>query len=115
MTELIRPCLYEAYHDIVVVESGQKGSGNDRLSDIVGPVCETSDFLAVNRLLPDLQQGALLAIQSCGAYGSSMGSTYNTRPRPPEILIEENSRFRMIRRREQIEEIWQNELNVPPG
>lgn len=111
MTELIRPCLYDAFHHVSVVHSAVPTPEVDGLTDVVGPVCETSDFLALNRQLPLLEGGALLAIHSCGAYGASMGSSYNTRPRPPEVLVSKDSSYRLIRRRETVSEIWQAEMS----
>ena len=108
MTELIRPCLYEAFHDLSIIDS-ESSEGPLVKTDIVGPVCETSDFLVQNRLLPDLSEGDLLAVHSCGAYAASMGSNYNTRPRPPEVLVSDRSHYKLIRRRENIVDIWRNE------
>lgn len=109
MTELIRPCLYEAHHEVSVLNSQAKESKTLSLTDIVGPVCESSDFLAKDRQLPELIEGDVLVVHSCGAYGASMGSTYNTRPRPPEVVTEGNT-FQLVRRREKTHEIWQTEM-----
>ena len=100
MTELIRPTLYEAYHPIQPVE--QALSQASEIVDVVGPVCETGDFLATDRALPPLQPGALIAVAMAGAYGAVMGSTYNTRPLPPEILVSGDT-WSVIRERQSLE------------
>ncbi len=97
MTDLIRPALYGAEHPIVPVRS-RTGARTVQV-DIAGPVCESSDVLARNKSLPDLEPGDLLAILQTGAYGFVMSSNYNSRPRPAEVLVK-GSRFRQIRRRE---------------
>jgi diaminopimelate decarboxylase len=97
MNDLIRPALYAAYHEIVPVV---KRDGTSRAEvDIVGPVCETGDFLARDRQTPMLSEGELLAVLDAGAYGMSLASNYNTRGRPAEVLVE-GSKTRLIRRRE---------------
>jgi diaminopimelate decarboxylase len=105
MTELVRPSRYEAYHHIVEV---MRCPGELVPSDVVGPVCETGDFLALDRPLPPVQPGDLLAVLGAGAYGSVMGSTYNGRPRPPEVLVAGNT-FRIVRRRETLEDLYSGE------
>jgi len=95
MNDLMRPALYEAYHDIVAVN--QKESAPQRY-DIVGPICETGDFIGFARDL-SIGEGDLLAILSAGAYGMSMASNYNSRPRAAEILIDKNE-IHVIRERE---------------
>ena len=99
MNDLIRPSLYSAHHDIVPVNrtNGQKKAAYD----IVGPICETGDFFARDRELPSTEEGELLAILDAGAYGMSITSNYNTRSRPPEVLVE-GRKARLIRRRETI-------------
>ena len=101
MTELMRPTLYGAYHDIQTVITN--GNVQD-VWDVVGPVCETGDFLGSERSLPELQKGDLLAIFTCGAYGASLGSSYNTRLSAPEVLID-NEKFEIIRARPQYDDI----------
>jgi len=96
MTELIRPALYEAYHHIEAVNHGEN---TDQLADIVGPVCESADVLGTDRMLPILERGDRLIVFNAGAYGMSMASNYNSRPRPAEVLIE-GATPRLIRRRE---------------
>ena len=96
MNDLARPSLYEAYHEILpVIET------NTRLhpADIVGPICETGDFLARERPMPDLNQGSLLAVMSAGAYGFTMSSNYNSRPRVSEVMVKDDH-FKVIRKRE---------------
>jgi diaminopimelate decarboxylase len=86
MNDLIRPALYDAFHDIVAIS--QPAPGSARLPyDVVGPVCETSDLFATARPLPDLKSGDLVAILSAGAYGAVMAGDYNARPRIPEVLV----------------------------
>ena len=101
MNDLIRPSIYDAYHHIVPVED--KGEGYT-IADVVGPICETGDFLAKDRRLKEVRRGDLLAVLSAGAYGFSMSSHYNGRPRPAEVLVEGDS-YRVIRRRETYEYI----------
>jgi diaminopimelate decarboxylase len=95
---LLRPALYDAYHRIIPLS---KYSATDPhfITDVVGPICESSDVLAHDRTLPPLAPGDRLAILDTGAYGFSMTSNYNSQPRPAEVLVE-NESFRMIRRRE---------------
>ena len=97
MNDLIRPALYQAHHEIVPV-TPRKGA-RKITADIVGPVCETGDFFARDRELPAVQPGDLLAILDAGAYGMSLASNYNSRPRPAEVLVH-GKRVRLIRRRE---------------
>jgi diaminopimelate decarboxylase len=96
MTELIRPCLYRAFHEIVPVRPRR---GRRKRMDIVGPVCETADFLGLDRRLPPLRSGDLLAVLAAGAYGAAMSSRYNGRPRAAEVLVD-GRRATVIRRRE---------------
>jgi diaminopimelate decarboxylase len=107
MNDLIRPALYEAYHQIVPVKAR---SGVTQVYDIVGPVCESSDFLGQDRALA-LEAGDLLAVLSAGAYGMTMSSNYNTRPRVAEVLVE-NGKARLIRRRESLNEMLANEREL---
>ena len=96
MTELIRPALYDAYHHIVPVKDSQPSS---LPADVVGPVCETGDTLGADRELAEVARGDRLLIMNAGAYGMSMASNYNSRPRPPEVLVE-GKYYHEIRRRE---------------
>lgn len=105
MNDLIRPALYDAELGILPVQEG--GNGHDAVYDIVGPVCESADFLGLNRRLA-VSEGDLLAIMSAGAYSFSMSSNYNSRPRPVEILVEEGA-ARVIRERESLESLMLGE------
>jgi diaminopimelate decarboxylase len=96
MNDLLRPALYGAYHEIVPVVKPRR---RQRTYDVVGPVCETGDFLALDRRLPELHAGELVAILDAGAYGMAQSSNYNTRPRPAEVLVQGKS-ARIIRKRE---------------
>ncbi len=107
MNDLLRPALYEAHHRIEpVVLEPERGS---RRVDVVGPVCETGDFLALERELPDVLPGELLAVRDAGAYGFSMASNYNLRARPAEVLAE-TGELRLVRRRETFEDLVACEL-----
>ncbi|MCI0331575.1 MAG: diaminopimelate decarboxylase [candidate division Zixibacteria bacterium] len=103
--DLLRPALYEAEHEIQPV---YRRAGKPVLMDVVGPLCESSDVLAGNRKMMLPEQGDLLAIMSAGAYGMSMASNYNSRPRPAEVLVE-GSRFRVIRKRESYGDLLRGE------
>ncbi|KJV07364.1 diaminopimelate decarboxylase [Methylocucumis oryzae] len=105
MNDLIRPSLYSAWQNIIPVD--KTGAGDERVWDIVGPVCETGDFLGKNRTLA-LKPGDLLAICSAGAYGFSMSSQYNSRPRVAEIMVQDD-KVQLIRARETIEQLWLGE------
>ena len=109
MNDLIRPSLYDAYHAIVV--DGSEGRPTETC-DVVGPVCETGDFLAQDRALPRLEAGDLVAVRGAGAYGFAMSSNYNTRPRPPEVLVE-GERFAVIRDRETALDLVRGEHLAP--
>ncbi len=105
MNDLIRPSLYGAFHQIrPVVRRG----GEEIMADVVGPICETGDFLARGRLLPDFRRGELMAVMSAGAYGFAMSSNYNSRPRVPEILVRDE-RWYVIRKRETCEDLTRGE------
>lgn len=110
MNDLIRPALYQAYHEIL---PAKKWSGSERTgtADIVGPVCETGDFFARDRRVGRLEPGDLVAILDAGAYGMSLSSNYNTRPRPAEALVE-GDRARLIRPRETVQELIHGELEL---
>jgi len=108
MNDLLRPSLYNAYHQIVPL-SQPSSPASDDLTDIVGPVCETGDFFARDRKMPAVGGGDLLAILDAGAYGMALASNYNTRGRAAEILVEGKS-ARVIRRRESFRDMVRNEL-----
>jgi len=108
MNDLIRPAIYSAYHHIVpVVEKDARYVK----TDVVGPICETGDFLALDREIPLVERGDYLAVLSAGAYGFAMSSQYNARPRACEVLVE-NSKVKMIGRRETYEDIFSRSLSV---
>jgi diaminopimelate decarboxylase len=108
MNDLMRPALYDAWQDIIPVT--RRDAAFQRY-DVVGPVCETGDFLGRDRAL-SLQSGDLLAVCSAGAYGSSMSSNYNTRPRGPEIMVD-GAKFHVVRRRETVQELLLPESRLP--
>ncbi|APG48384.1 diaminopimelate decarboxylase [Phaeobacter porticola] len=103
MNDLIRPAMYEAYHDIVPVVEPQAGQ-EQRPYDIVGPVCESGDTFARHRDMPSLESGDLVAFRSAGAYGAVMSSEYNSRPLIPEVLVN-GDQFAVIRRRPDFDEM----------
>jgi len=109
MNDLVRPSLYSAWQEIIPVKL--QSSVPEQLWDIVGPVCETGDFLGKDRLLK-LAQGDLLAIRSSGAYGFSMSSNYNSRPRVAELMVDGNQ-VHLIRERESIPQLWSGEHLLP--
>ncbi|MBQ5664489.1 MAG: diaminopimelate decarboxylase [Akkermansia sp.] len=105
MNDIIRPALYEGYHEIWPV---QEHSGDEIVADIVGPVCESGDFQAQNRRIADVKPGEVLAELSAGAYGFSMSSTYNSRPLAAEVLVD-GSKWSIIRRRQTLEKMVEDE------
>jgi diaminopimelate decarboxylase len=105
MNDLIRPSLYSAYHEIVPVQSGAQPR---QKVDVVGPVCETGDFLARDRELPEANEGDLLAVLDAGAYGMVLASNYNTRPRAAEVLVD-GAKAKLIRKRETISDLLRAE------
>ena len=97
MNDLVRPSLYGAYHAVWRVH---RAAGRDEVTvDVVGPICESGDFLAKDRLLPRFESGELMAVMSAGAYGHTMSSNYNARPRVPEVMVR-GDRFTVVRQRE---------------
>lgn len=109
MNDLIRPSLYQAYHKIVPVIDREE---EEIVADIVGPICESGDFLAKERKVPRVKRGDLLAVMSAGAYGFVMSSNYNSRPRAAEVLVE-GDQFFLVRRRETWEDLTALE-EIPP-
>jgi diaminopimelate decarboxylase len=109
MNDLIRPSLYQAWQEIIPVDN--KAEGVNAEYDLVGPICETGDFVGKSRQL-SLQQGQLLAIRSSGAYGFSMASNYNTRPRVAEIMVDGDHTY-LVRQRETIESLFSGESLLP--
>jgi diaminopimelate decarboxylase len=106
MNDLIRPALYDAYHEILPLRAMSTGCG--LRADVVGPVCESGDFLAQDRQMPEVFPGDLLAVCTAGAYGFAQASNYNARPRPAEVLIE-NGSWRVIRKRETLDDLIRGE------
>ncbi|MFN7132584.1 MAG: diaminopimelate decarboxylase [Myxococcales bacterium] len=111
MNDLIRPALYGAHHEILPV---RKRAGRKVAADLVGPVCESSDAFARKRPLPPLENGQLVALMSAGAYGMSMASNYNSRPRPAEVLVHGRG-YTVIRERERLEDLVRGERVLGAG
>ena len=109
MNDLVRPSHYQAYHEIVELEARERPAGQ---VDVVGPVCETGDFLALDRTLPGLEAGDGLAVLGAGAYGFVMSSNYNSRPRPPEVVVD-GGEWWVARPREQVEDLFATERLSP--
>ncbi len=105
MNDLLRPSLYDAHHEIRAVEE----NGSVANADLVGPVCESGDYLARDRELPDAREGDLLAVMGAGAYGFSMASNYNSRPRPTEVMVS-GDRWSVVREREHYADLVKGEL-----
>ena len=105
MNDLLRPSLYDAYHEVRPVNE----DGSVANADLVGPVCESGDYLARDRELPDVGEGGLLAVMCAGAYGFSMASNYNSRPRPAEVLVR-GGRWAVVREREGHADLVKGEL-----
>jgi diaminopimelate decarboxylase len=110
MNDLVRPTLYGAYHHIQPVV--ERPGARTLTVDVVGPICESGDFLAQERDLPAVERGDLLAVMSAGAYGFSMASNYNSRPRPAEVLVN-GDRFAVVRERESLEDLSRGERVAP--
>ena len=110
MNDLARPALYGAYHAIkpVIVTNAP-----EIIADVVGPICESGDFFAKDREIPSVEKGELLAIMSAGAYGFSMSSNYNSRPRAAEVIVKGN-KFFTVRKRETLQDVVKGEL-LPKG
>ena len=109
MNDLVRPSHYQAYHEIVELE--EQGRAQVRV-DVVGPVCETGDFLALDRDLPGALPGERLAVLGAGAYGFVMASNYNSRPRPAEVVVDGGSWW-VARPRERVEDLYSSERPSP--
>jgi diaminopimelate decarboxylase len=107
MNDLVRPAMYNAYHHVLNVQEKDE----EMIADIVGPICETGDFLALDRRIGKVERGDLLAIMTAGAYGSSMSSNYNVRPRALEVLVD-GPNFKVIKEREDYEHISKYEEEV---
>jgi diaminopimelate decarboxylase len=109
MNDLIRPPLYGSFHDIAPVR--RTPEADTVVADIVGPICESSDFFAKDRSIQQLERSSLLAVKSAGAYGFSMSSQYNSRPRACEVLVDGSS-FSCIRKRETFEDLIRQEIDL---
>jgi diaminopimelate decarboxylase len=105
MNDLIRPSFYDSYHHIQPVILNDRESF---LADVVGPICESGDFLAKGRMLPRFNKEELVAVMSAGAYGFTMASNYNSRPKIPEILVKDD-RYYVIREREEYSDLIKGE------
>lgn len=105
MNDLVRPSYYGSYHNILPVKEEKR---EEIIADVVGPICESSDFLAKGRKLPNLRSGELIAVMSAGAYGFSMSTNYNSRPRVAEVIVKDNQMF-VIRKREDYEDLVRGE------
>src|ERR1700752_4415071 len=111
MNDLIRPTLYEAHHDILPVTQPAKGAATI-MADVVGPVCETGDYLALDRKLPEPAAGDLLAIMTAGAYGAVQSGTYNTRPLVPEVLVKDDQ-YAVVRPRIDVDALIAMDKTAP--
>jgi len=111
MNDLIRPTLYEAYHEILPVAEARPGDAAV-VADVVGPVCETGDYLALDRKLPDLKSGDLIAIMTAGAYGAVQSCTYNTRALVPEVLVK-GDQYAVVRPRIEVEDLIAMDRQAP--
>ncbi len=109
MTDFVRPSHYNAHHEIVPLSDGRR---DEQLMNVVGPICESGDFLALDRKLPEVAPGEVLALLGTGAYGFVMSSTYNARPRPPEVLVD-GDRYYVARQRETLDDLLRGEVLEP--
>jgi diaminopimelate decarboxylase len=107
MNHLLRPMMYEAFHDIVNVSNPE---GTPRVYTVVGYICET-DTLGADRKLSETREGDILAIMNAGAYGYMMASNYNSRPKPAEVLVHEG-KAHLIRKRETLDDILRNQVDI---
>jgi len=112
MNDLIRPALYDAYHNILPLRNTKYERRDTEKVDVVGPICESGDFFAKDRQLPKVKEGGFVAIMGAGAYGFSMSSNYNSRRRAQELMVVKNQVF-VIRKRESYEDLARNEI-IPP-
>src|SRR5207249_8176386 len=115
MNDLIRPALYHSYHEIVPVKEpitgGSTRKNKTEKIDIVGPVCESGDFFALDREMPEVHEEDLLAIMSAGAYGFVMASNYNSRPLPAEAMVR-GDKVSLARRRQTWEDLFRDEVEL---
>lgn len=110
MNDLLRPTLYQAYHDVMVWRNGWLATDNGTACDVVGPICESGDWLAKDVVLPPLQSGDLIVFKSAGAYGMAMASNYNSRERAAEVAFDHTGKIWQIRERESLQNLWALEL-----
>jgi diaminopimelate decarboxylase len=103
MNDLIRPTLYEAHHDILPIRQAAQGAPAI-VADVVGPVCESGDYLALDRTMPEPKSGDLLAIMTAGAYGAVQSGTYNTRALVPEVLVKDDQ-YAVVRARVEVDQL----------
>ena len=106
MNDLLRPTLYNAYHDIISVNNNK---GEQQTFDVVGPVCETGDFFGKDRIFVSPNEGDLICVRGTGAYGATMASNYNSRRRPAEIAVDKNEAI-LISKRQNLQDIWSHEI-----
>jgi len=106
MNDLIRPAFYDSYHEIIPL--AKTSAGENFKADVVGPICESGDYFCKDRPIPKVKSGDYLVIMSAGAYGTVMGSNYNSRPFPPEIMVD-GSKYFTVRKRQPVEKIWELE------
>ena len=111
MNDLIRPTLYEAHHDILPIVAAEEGAPTI-VADVVGPVCESGDYLALDRTLPEPRAGDLLAIMTAGAYGAVQSGTYNTRALVPEVLVK-NDQYAVVRPRVEVDDLIAMDRSAP--
>ncbi len=109
MNDLLRPTLYKAFHDIKPVVENEDQT---IVADVVGPICESGDYLAVDRKMPDVKRGDLLAVMSVGAYGFTMSSNYNSRPKAAEVMVKDDQ-FHVVKTRQSYEDLVEGE-SIPP-
>lgn len=109
MNDLIRPALYDAYHEIIPIVRNQKPVTSNQKYDVVGPICESGDFFAKDRYLPEFKEGDYLAVMGAGAYGFSMASNYNSRRRPTEVMVK-GKKTQVIRKRETYKDLTRSEV-----
>jgi diaminopimelate decarboxylase len=111
MNDLIRPTLYEAHHDILPIVAAADGA-RTLVADVVGPVCESGDYLALGRAMPEPKSGDLLAIMTAGAYGAVQSGTYNTRALIPEVLVKDDQ-YAVVRPRVEVEALIAMDRSAP--
>jgi diaminopimelate decarboxylase len=111
MNDLIRPTLYEAHHDILPIRLAA-GGAHTIVADVVGPVCESGDYLALGRTMPEPKSGDLLAVMTAGAYGAVQSGTYNTRPLVPEVLVKDDQ-YAVVRPRIEVDALIAMDKSAP--